>query len=125
MAQIQIVIAGENITADKFAEALSSALQSRSGVSVAAEPSVLSVEQLDVALMMESPELDAEELQRLLDGETEMHPDDLAAFVSGVDNRLVFESLEKFKQYASTNLIDGDSLIISDVSGQVVATYRR
>lgn len=125
MAQIQIVIAGENITADKFAEALSSAFQSRSGVSVAAEPSVLSVEQLDVALMMESPELDAEELQRLLDGETEMHPDDLAAFVSGVDNRLVFESLEKFKQYASTNLIDGDSLIISDVSGQVVATYRR
>lgn len=125
MAQIQIVIAGENITADKFAEALSSAFQSRSGAFVAAEPSVLSVEQLDVALMMESPEMDAEELQRLLDGETEMHPDDLAAFVSGVDNRLVFESLEKFQQYARTNLIDGDSLIISDISGQVVATYRR
>lgn len=125
MAQIQIVIAGETTTAEQIAEALSSALQGRvpAGTSVPSGP--LSVDQLNAALLVESRELDAEEVMRQLDGDTEMHPDDLTAFVSGIDNRLVFESLEKFQQYARTNLVDGDSLVISDVSGQVVATYRR
>ena len=125
MAQIQIVIAGESTTAERIAEALSSAFQVRPAVQTPVQFGPLSVDQLNAALLAESKEYDVEELQRVFDGETEMHPDDVAAFVSGVDSRLVFESLEKFKQYASTNLVDGDSLIISDVSGQVVATYRR
>lgn len=125
MAQIQIVIAGESTTAERIAEALSSAFQVRPVVHTPVQSGPLSVDQLNAAFLTESKEYDAEELQRLFDDETEMHPDDVAAFVSGIDNRLVFESLEKFKQYASTNLVDGDSLIISDVSGQVVATYRR
>jgi hypothetical protein len=125
MAQIQIVIAGETTTAEQIAEALSSALQGRVPTGTPVHSGPLSVDQLNAALLVESRELDAEETMRFLDGDTEMHRDDLTAFVSGVDNRLVFESLEKFQQYARTNLIDGDSLIISDVSGQVVATYRR
>lgn len=125
MAQIQIVIAGETTTVEQIAEALSSALQGRVPTGTPVHSGPLSVDQLNAALLVESRELDAEETMRFLDGDTEMHPDDLTAFVSGVDNRLVFESLEKFQQYARTNLIDGDSLIISDVSGQVVATYRR
>lgn len=125
MAQIQIVIAGETTTAEQIAEALSSALQGRVPTGTPAPSGPLSVDQLNAALLVESRELDAEEVMRQLDGNTEMHPDDLTAFVSGIDNRLVFESLEKFQQYARTNLVDGDSLIISDVSGQVVATYRR
>ena len=125
MAQIQIVIAGETTTAEQIAEALSSALQGRVPTSIPAPSGPLSVDQLNAALLVESRELDAEEVMRQLDGDTEMHPDDLTAFVSGIDNRLVFESLEKFQQYARTNLVDGDSLVISDVSGQVVATYRR
>lgn len=125
MAQIQIVIAGEITTAEQIAEVLASAFQVRSAVQTPVQSGPLSVDQLNAALLVETKEFDAEEVQRYLDGDTEMHPDDVAAFVSGVDNRLVFESLEKFKQYASSNLVDGDSLIISDVSGQVVATYRR
>nr|DAD57771.1 MAG TPA: hypothetical protein [Bacteriophage sp.] len=125
MAQIQIVIAGETTTAEQIAEALSSALQGRVPTGIPAQSGPLSVDQLNAALLVESRELDAEEVMRQLDGDTEMHPDDLTAFVSGIDNRLVFESLEKFQQYARTNLVDGDSLVISDVSGQVVATYRR
>ena len=125
MAQIQIVIAGETTTAEQIAEALSSALQGRVPTGTPASSGPLSVDQLNAALLVESRELDAEEVMRQLDGDTEMHPDDLTAFVSGIDNRLVFESLEKFQQYARTNLVDGDSLVISDVSGQVVATYRR
>lgn len=125
MAQIQIVIAGESTTVEQIAEVLASAFQVRPAVQTPVLSGPLSVDQLNAALLVETKELDAEEVQRYLDGDTEMHPDDVAAFVSGVDNRLVFESLEKFKQYASSNLVDGDSLIISDVSGQVVATYRR
>lgn len=125
MAQIQIVIAGETTTAEQIAEALSSALQGRVPTGTPVHSGPLSVDQLNAALLVESRELDAEETMRFLDGDTEMHLDDLTAFVSGVDDRLVFESLEKFQQYARTNLVDGDSLIISDVSGQVVATYRR
>lgn len=125
MAQIQIVIAGESTTAEQIAEVLASAFQVRPAVQTPVQSGPLSVDQLNAALLVETKELDAEEVQRYLDGDTEMHHDDVAAFVSGVDNRLVFESLEKFKQYASSNLVDGDSLIISDVSGQVVATYRR
>lgn len=125
MAQIQIVIAGESTTAEQIAEVLASAFQVRPAVQTPVQSGPLSVDQLNAALLVETKELDAEEVQRYFDGDTEMHPDDVAAFVSGVDNRLVFESLEKFKQYASLNLVDGDSLIISDVSGQVVATYRR
>lgn len=125
MAQIQIVIAGESTTAEQIAEVLASAFQVRPAVQTPVQSGPLSVDQLNAALLVETKELDTEEVQRYLDGDTEMHPDDVAALVSGVDNRLVFESLEKFKQYASSNLVDGDSLIISDVSGQVVATYRR
>lgn len=125
MAQIQIVIAGESTTAEQIAQALSSAFGAGLVIPNAAQSGPLSVDQLTQALEQDSKEFDAEETLRYITGDTEMHPDDVSAFVSGVDNRLVFESLEKFKVYASTNLVSGDSLIISDVSGQVVATYRR
>lgn len=125
MAQIQIVIAGESTTAEQIAQALSSAFGAGLVIPNAAESGPLSVDQLTQALEQDSKEFDAEETLRYITGDTEMHPDDVSAFVSGIDNRLVFESLEKFKLYASTNLVSGDSLIISDVSGQVVATYRR
>lgn len=125
MAQIQIVIAGESTTAEQIAQALSSVFSTGLVIPNAAQSGPLSVDQLTQALEQDSKEFDAEETLRYITGDTEMHPDDVSAFVSGVDNRLVFESLEKFKVYASTNLVSGDSLIISDVSGQVVATYRR
>lgn len=125
MAQIQIVIAGESTTAEQIAQALSSAFSTGLVIPNAAQSGPLSVDQLTQALEQDSKEFDAEETLRYITSDTEMHPDDVSAFVSGVDNRLVFESLEKFKVYASTNLVSGDSLIISDVSGQVVATYRR
>ena len=125
MAQIKIVIAGESTTAEQIAQALSSAFSAGLVIPNAAQSGPLSVDQLIQALEQDSKEFDAEETLRYITGDTEMHPDDVSAFVSGVDNRLVFESLEKFKVYASTNLVSGDSLIISDVSGQVVATYRR
>lgn len=125
MSQIQIVIAGESTTAEQIAQALSSAFSMGLVIPNAAQSGPLSVDQLTQALEQDSKEFDAEETLRYITGDTEMHPDDVSAFVSGVDNRLVFESLEKFKVYASTNPVSGDSLIISDVSGQVVATYRR
>ena len=125
MAQIQIVIAGESTTAEQIAQALSSAFGAGLVIPNTAQSGPLSVDQLTQALEQDSKEFDAEETLRYITGDTEMHPDDVSAFVSGIDNRLVFESLEKFKLYASTNLVSGDSLIISDVSGQVVATYRR
>lgn len=124
MSQIQITIAGGNLSAEQIAQALASVLQ-QSTSTPAPVRGPLSVNDLTSFLSDTPRELDAEEVARQLAGNTEMHADDLAAFVSGVDNRLVFESLEKFQEYVRANVIDGDSLIFSDVDGQVIATYRR
>lgn len=123
MSQIQITITGTGLTTEQLSRALTDAFNTQANVQ--AERPLLTADELLSTMQQASNPMDAEEVLRSMNGETPYTQEDVNALVLGIDNRLVFESLEKFKQYATESIIPGDTLVITDVLGQVIAVYNR
>lgn len=125
MSQIQITITGTGLTTEQLSRALTDAFSAQANAPVPAERPLLTADELFSTMQQASNPMDAEEVLRSMNGETPYTQEDVNALVLGIDNRLVFESLEKFKQYATESIIPGDTLVITDVLGQVIAVYNR
>lgn len=123
MSQIQITITGTGLTTEQLSRALTDAFSTQANVQ--AERPLLTADELFSTMQQASNPMDAEEVLRSMNGEQPYTQEDVNALVLGIDNRLVFESLEKFKQYATESIIPGDTLVITDVLGQVIAVYNR
>ena len=121
MSQIQITITGTGLTTEQLSRALTDAFSTQANVQ--AERPLLTADELFSTMQQASNPMDAEEVLRSINGERPYTQEDVNALVLGIDNRLVFESLEKFKQYATESIIPGDTLVITDVLGQVIAVY--
>lgn len=125
MSQIQITITGTGLTTEQLSRALTDAFSAQANTPVSAERPLLTADELLSTMHQASNPMDAEEVLRSMNGEQLYTQEDVNALVLGIDNRLVFESLEKFKQYATESIIPGDTLVITDVLGQVIAVYNR
>lgn len=125
MSQIQITITGAGLTTEQLSRALTDAFSTQANTSVSAERPLLTADELFSTMQQASNPMDAEEVLRSINGEEPYTQEDVNALVLGIDNRLVFESLEKFKQYATESITPGDTLVITDVLGQVIAVYNR
>lgn len=123
MSQIQITITGTGLTTEQLSRALTDAFSTQANAQ--AERPLLTADELFSTMQQASNPMDAEEVLRSMNGEQPYTQEDVNALVLGIDNRLVFESLEKFKQYATESIIPGDTLVITDVLGQVIAVYNR
>lgn len=123
MSQIQITITGTGLTTEHLSRALTDAFSTQANAQ--AERPLLTADELLSTMQQASNPMDAEEVLRSMNGEEPYTQEDVNALVLGIDNRLVFESLEKFKQYATESIIPGDTLVITDVLGQVIAVYNR
>lgn len=123
MSQIQITITGTGLTTEQLSRALTDAFSAQANAQ--AERPLLTADELFSTMQQASNPMDAEEVLRSMNGEEPYTQEDVNALVLGIDNRLVFESLEKFKQYATESIIPGDTLVITDVLGQVIAVYNR
>lgn len=123
MSQIQITITGTGLTTEQLSRALTDAFSTQANAQ--AERPLLTADELLSTMQQASNPMDAEEVLRSMNGEQPYTQEDVNALVLGIDNRLVFESLEKFKQYATESIIPGDTLVITDVLGQVIAVYNR
>lgn len=123
MSQIQITITGTGLTTEQLSRALTDAFSAQANAQ--AERPLLTADELLSTMQQASNPMDAEEVLRSMNGEQPYTQEDVNALVLGIDNRLVFESLEKFKQYATESIIPGDTLVITDVLGQVIAVYNR
>lgn len=123
MSQIQITITGTGLTTEQLSRALTDAFSTQANAQ--AERPLLTADELLSTMQQASNPMDSEEVLRSMNGENPYTQEDVNALVLGIDNRLVFESLEKFKQYATESIIPGDTLVITDVLGQVIAVYNR
>jgi hypothetical protein len=125
MSQIQITITGSGLTTEQLSRALTDAFSAQANAPAQVERPLLTADELFSTMQQASNPMDAEEVLRSMNGEEPYTQEDVNALVLGIDNRLVFESLEKFKQYATESIIPGDTLVITDVLGQVIAVYNR
>lgn len=123
MSQIQITITGTGLTTEQLSRALTDVFSAQANAPVPAERLLLTADELLSTMQQASNPMDAEEVLRIMNGEQPYTQEDVNALVLGIDNRLVFESLEKFKQYATESIIPGDTLVVTDVLGQVIAVY--